>query len=177
MTDLPPRTRRLAIACIAAGAVLLALVALGLAGAGPASAAAPPGGQAPPGLAGADQYIESVPGSRGNTVLHAGPGSHRGPAVAALPPAARRAARALERRGVDGPAAVAVAAAGAARERSPQPAQAPLRGSGDNPVAAVMAALTGASDDGGGAFLPVTLVLVTLAAGGLVLWRRTRPGA
>lgn len=148
-------------------AAVLSLAALAL----PASAAAGQG-KVPPGVSGAEQYTESLPGPGGNQPT--GGGGDRTPAQVL----GHRNAAQLEALGPEGRAAAQLAASS-----TPVPATA-ARGdkggadaasgvSSSSPVGQVLGQVSGASGSGGmGPLLPLLLAVAALAAGGYVVARR-----
>jgi hypothetical protein len=134
---------------------------------------------APPGNAGVDEYLETVPGGGGNEPLER---DRRG----GLPAGARRK---LEGLGRDGRAAAALADAGSPRSTADgRPAGAagqgagPVRGDvggagdGGGGVASVLGQTLGA-DDGMGVALPILLVVTLAGAAGFAVVRRGRSRA
>lgn len=143
-------------------AVLLALLLLAV----PAAAQQV---NAPPGNAGVDEYLETVPGAGGNRPSDAG--ADRSP----LTPGARSE---LERQGADGRAAAELAEReGPAADKGsakPAPVQSlPQDDADDGLLGALGSAATG-SDDGMGIWLPLLLVLSAVAALAAVVFQRRR---
>ncbi len=154
---------------------LLALLAVLLSVAAP-SAVQAQSTQAPPGNAGVDEYLETVPGSKGS-------GSAGGTGVAPkLTPRAdrvipKRTLNALASKGDDGKAAAALAEATSPKRASKpdamsQSAQPPAAadGSGLDAIGRVLAPEPG--DGGLGLLLPLGMLFVLTAAIGAVILRR-----
>lgn len=145
----------------------------------PAGAAAQ-GTTAPPGLSGADQYLETVPGSGGNSAVGNGQRpSLDDPAVKSAASTALPAGtvKALTKRGPAGKDAAALAARTApATDRSAVPALAP-KADGGSPLAALGRVATGgAGGDGMGVLFPLLIIGGTLFVAGSALWRRRGDG-
>ncbi len=176
--------------------IAVAAVAVSLAAAPAASAYK----LAPPGNSAVSQYVENVPGAKGNvptTSIHSHSGS--GTSVAVTP----STQRALSSQGADGARAAALAnatapagvrgenrrsqhhVAGAAGGRGSggsgtggggtgSTASSPVSGSVASPTSAVLKAVTGSATHGLGALLPVILVVSAIGAGMLSVLRRRR---
>ncbi len=155
--------------------VVLGLLAL-LAPAAPATAQRQ---VAPPGNAGVDEYLETVPGPDGNSPVDRNRRDRR-----ALDPAVRRR---LEAAGPEGRVAADVAEAtaprrpGGSRRRGGSSAGSASPGvlldrggDGGGAPGAIARALTGSDDGGMGAGLPIVLLVSLAGAVALVLTRRTR---
>ncbi len=131
----------------------------------------------PPGKAGANQYVETIPGVAGNFYP-----PQPGRTTTALDAAAlsglgdgRTGALALARRGADGLAAARLATDTAWKSTQSGVASRPTgtTASGSTPVAAIATTLAGSDEGGLGAWLPVFLAAVLVGA----VWaglRRTR---
>ena len=121
---------------------------------------------APPGNAGVDEYLETVPGAGGNRP------TNRDTGRAPLPAPARRA---LERQGTDGQAAADLAErtgpAPTQRDKQPAPAAQPPGGDRGGALGALGRAADG-SDEGMGLVLPILLALSAAAALAALLVRR-----
>ncbi len=156
------------------------LCTLALLAAGPPAAVAQ-SQIAPPGNAGVDEYLETVPGGGGNERID----RNRRGGDAGLPPRARKRLEAL---GEDGAAAAALADAASAGGGSGDAKRAPggdgtgantpmgpdleRAGEGQSGVAAVLGEAVSADGDGMGAALPALLIVTLLGAVGLVVLRR-----
>jgi hypothetical protein len=145
-----PLTRRtlcVALACVAA---TLWLAAPALAG----------GVKAPPGNAGAQEYVESIPdgtgGEVGNKLYHARNDAQQNPGNAL----SDQTQSALSDAGKDGSQAAALASAGAPDTQKGTGSG----GAGSTPAAATANELTGGGLGGLGLFLPLLLVLLLVAA-------------
>jgi opacity protein-like surface antigen len=150
--------------------ILAAMFALLLPGA--SAAAAPP--LVPPGVSGANQYTETLPGPGGNEPT--GGGAAHNPKSAAKALGEGNAQR-LEALGPEGRAAARLATQGAADGKgnsSPQGHRA-LNSAGDGSGAAgqVLGNLSGTSDSGGmGALLPLLILAAAVAAVAFLVTRR-----
>jgi hypothetical protein len=152
---------------------------------------------APPGNSAVSQYVENVPGAKGNQPTlaihsHGGPGSSN--ASGALTTATQRT---LSSQGTDGTRAAAIAAAtappgvrgvnrrhpgggatggpgtgGGATGSGGTTGSTPVSGSVVSPTSAVLKAVTGSATHGLGALLPVILVVSAIGAGLLSVLRR-----
>ena len=127
----------------------------------------------PPGVSGANQYTETLPGPGGNEPT-SGAGK-QGPKSTAKALGRANAER-LESLGADGRAAAQLAAAGAANRHGGAGQGKETLGSagtGDSGVGQVLGNLTGTSDSGGmGALLPLLILAVAIAAAAFVVSRR-----
>jgi hypothetical protein len=156
-------------------ATLLALAALLL----PAvSLAAAPPPLVPPGVSGANQYTETLPGPGGNEPTSGAKGQGpKSPAKALGKGNAKR----LESLGPEGRAAAQLAAVGATNDASRLDKSgkdsggqgSPASGNGTSGVGQVLGHLTGTSDSGGmGALLGLLIGAAAIAAGAFVFLRR-----
>jgi hypothetical protein len=136
----------------------------------------------PPGKAGANQYSETIPTAGGNTTPPQGAGTPPagGGTLATLGRGRAGEAR-LARRGSDGRAAAALAAATAppgtatppnARTSSNAAANAVLAPHSNSPLSTILRALTGSDNGGIGALLPLLLAATLAAVVGLRVWTR-----
>jgi hypothetical protein len=128
---------------------------------------------APPGNAGVDEYLETVPDGRGNAPLDRTRPAPRRPSV----PAATR--RRLEGLGEDGARAAALAEAGSPRGggrtvggTAPPRGALGRAGDGGSGLGVVLREAAGGGDGGMGVALPVLLVVTLLGAAALALRRR-----
>jgi hypothetical protein len=147
-----------------------AMLALLLPGA--SAAAAPP--LVPPGVSGANQYTETLPGPGGNEPTSGGGAHNPKSAANAL---GQANARRLEALGPEGRAAAQLAAQGAGRDQSKSSLQGHrgLNSAGEGAGAAsqVLGNLTGTSDSGGmGALLPLLILAAAVAAVAFFVTRR-----
>lgn len=135
---------------------------------------------APPGHAGANQYVEVIPTSSGNA---APPGSVTGSGSATAGPSAlahlgqgRAADARLAKLGNDGKAAAALAAStapsGAGRTANGAAAQSAPQGS--SAAGGVASALAGSDSGGLGILLPLLLATALIAAAGVISARLAR---
>lgn len=158
--------RRLTLLLLCAGALLSA------------APAAAQQSTAPPGNAGIDEYVETVPGASGNRTPR-----ERGRRGGGILPAEAR--RALEREGADGERlaqliqqtadAPARRAPRGERDRdgTPEPAAPGLRDGGESPLAAVVSAATGSGGPSGmGIVFPLLIAVSLLAVIAAVLVRK-----
>ncbi len=135
--------------------------------------------KAPPGLSGADEYLETVPNAGGNgTVGNGQRPNGEDPSVAAATKAALPAVtiNALGRAGNSGKDAAALA--GRTAPAAPRNGSAPLSSTplqdpaASGPLAAAGRIVTGSGGGGMGVLFPLLLIAGTLAVAGAALWRR-----
>jgi hypothetical protein len=134
----------------------------------------------PPGKSGTDQYFETIPTSAGNAAPPGGKSGGGNGAVAQLGQGHAGVSR-LAHLGKDGQAAASLAAATAPSSASgtgsgktgkgASPTGGALTPPGDSAPGAIARALTGSDSGGLGLALPLLLVTVLIAAGGLLAWK------
>jgi hypothetical protein len=149
------------------------LAVIGTAALSLAMVAAAPAQQVPPGLSGAEQYVETLPSVSGGKPTRDGLGDPGGgaPAEALGPAKARR----LEALGADGRGAARLAAQGVPKGRGSRAAEAEGAGpSGSTSIGQVVEQLTGTGGDGGGMglLLPLLIAMAAVAATAFGIGRR-----
>ncbi len=160
--------------------VIHALITIVLIAAVAAPSAMAAGSNAPPGAAGIDQYLETIPDGSGNKP----PGSNGQRPVLADPTVAARAKvvlgthalRTFKKAGTAG-AAVAALAASSAPAVTGDGASAPPSADDGNAFDAVASVVTGDTDSGLGILLPLLLVLSVVVLVGIALLARGRKGS
>ncbi len=165
--------------------VFLSLLILALAG-GPVASSSAQQVNAPPGLSGVDEYLETVPGAGGAERPGGGNGPHGGPGRPATPgqsadrlesvlPAKSR--EALGKAGKDGEAVKRLVAANAPRDGKSADAggdrlsRAPGSGGAVGAAGSAGAVLSGGT--GAGLLFPLALIALTVALA-IAGWRRRR---
>lgn len=136
---------------------------------------------APPGLSGVDEYLETVPGAGGAERPGGGTGPNGDPAPGEIEAKTGTAipadtVRELRAAGEDGERVARLAATNAPVDPTGRPASGAVRGEtlrdegGTSAAGAITAVLTGSA--GAGVILPLSLAVLTLALGAAALRRR-----